>query len=245
MRQIVEVLHRAEQGTTRPFVCRCDDGETWFVKGRDANRRSLVCEWISGHLGRALNLPVPEFEAVYVPEELMELAPVMSELADLGAGPAFGSKLAMGVELTASAVVHVPPELQRDVLAFDWWIRNADRTLSDKGGNPNLLWQAQTQQLVVIDHNLAFDEQFEVGKFLQSHVFHAEVQGLWGDMLRRETYTERFSKVLARTWSELALDMPPEWLFLDMEMTNPVPFRLDEFKAVLARCMHADFWSAS
>ena len=56
--QIIEVIRRSDQGLTRPFICRGDDDEVYFVKGLDAGRRSLICEWIAGRLGVALGLPV-------------------------------------------------------------------------------------------------------------------------------------------------------------------------------------------
>lgn len=43
---IVEILERSEQGRTRSFLCRCDDDQLYFVKGRDAGHRSLLCEWL-------------------------------------------------------------------------------------------------------------------------------------------------------------------------------------------------------
>ncbi len=69
--EIVEVLRRSNQGLTRLFICRGDDGNTYFVKGRDAGRRNQVCEWITGRLAVLLRLPVAPFEIVVVPEELL------------------------------------------------------------------------------------------------------------------------------------------------------------------------------
>jgi hypothetical protein len=43
---IVEILGRSKQGRTRPFLCCCDDDQLYFVKGRDAGHRSLLCEWL-------------------------------------------------------------------------------------------------------------------------------------------------------------------------------------------------------
>ena len=53
--QIVEIIGRSTQGITRPFICRGEDGHIYFVKGRGAGKRSLICEWIAGNLeiGRA------------------------------------------------------------------------------------------------------------------------------------------------------------------------------------------------
>ena len=41
---IVEVIERSIQGRTEPYICRGDDGEVYFVKGRSATRRGLINE---------------------------------------------------------------------------------------------------------------------------------------------------------------------------------------------------------
>lgn len=48
---IVEVLERSVQGRTEPYVCRGDDGEVYFAKGRSATRRGLIAEWLCVRLG--------------------------------------------------------------------------------------------------------------------------------------------------------------------------------------------------
>lgn len=70
--QVVEVLRRSEQGMTRPFICRGDDGEIYFVKGVGAGRRSQICEWVAGKLASAFGLPIAPFRLLDVPEELIE-----------------------------------------------------------------------------------------------------------------------------------------------------------------------------
>jgi len=132
MIQIVEVIGRSSQGFTRPFVCRGDDDEVYYVKGSGSGRRSQICEWIAGRLGKTLGLPIPTFAIVEIPSELIELGG-MPDLADLGTGPAFGSRRHSLIELPHSAVDEVPLEVQCDVLTFDWWIHNGDRTLTATG----------------------------------------------------------------------------------------------------------------
>lgn len=44
---IEQVLGRSCQGVTQPFICVGDDGETYYVKGAGAGRRSLVSEWVA------------------------------------------------------------------------------------------------------------------------------------------------------------------------------------------------------
>lgn len=167
--QIVEILHRSEQGVTRPFLCRCEDDRLYYVKGRGAGPRSLLCEWLGGHLARAFGLPLPEFAIVQASQDLIDLFP---EGSDLGVGPAFASLQIRDPQwFTVAHVSDVPVALQRDVLVFDWWVRNSDRTLTVLGGNPNLLWDTADNKLVVIDHNAAFDRDFDAAQFVQTHVF--------------------------------------------------------------------------
>ncbi len=60
--QIVEILDRSIQGITKPFFCRCEDGQTYFVKGNGAGKQSLIAEYVGGRLARALGLPVADFK---------------------------------------------------------------------------------------------------------------------------------------------------------------------------------------
>lgn len=240
MIQIVEVLRRSDQGVTRPFICRGDDEQLYFVKGRGAGRRSLICEWIAGRLAKEIGLPVAPFEIVEVPEALLE-NPGALDLSELGAGPAFGSLRRAVMELTAAAVADVPLDVQQDVLVFDWWVRNEDRTLSENGGNPNLFWNPAGSELVVIDHNLAFDETFDVERFLEDHAFRDRWRNLAGDLVARAEYLDRFQQAL-KAWPEIRAAIPEEWMFADPEKTVPVDFDLDAAFEFLARCEHDDFW---
>lgn len=240
--QIVEVIRRSEQGITEPFICRGDDEHVYFVKGRGVGPRSLICEWIAGKLGLAIGLPIAPFSIVDVPEELLELGNGL-DLTALGAGAAFGSMGQDAMELNAAAIDYVPDAVRRDVLAFDWWVRNGDRILTEHGGNPNLLWDPGVRELVVIDHNQAFDPDFDRKKFLDSHVFSQSGPSVFGDMVRRREYNERFRSAL-EAWDEIRDSLPEEWLFADPEMTVPADFDLDAAYQLLSRHERADFWDA-
>ena len=180
MTQIIEILGRSEQGMTKPYICRGDDDNIYFVKGVGAGRRSQVCEWIAGSLGIELSLPIAPFKIVEVPDELVEDNP---QYSDLGFGPAFGSLRQTIMELNYAGIEQVPDELQRKVLAFDWWIHNNDRMLTESGGNPNLFWEPEGEQLVVIDHNQAFDPEFSAKDFLDYHVFSGGRPDIFGNAL--------------------------------------------------------------
>ena len=138
--QIIEILNRSIQGITKPFYCRCEDGQAYFVKGHGAGKQSLIAEYVCGRLARAFGLPVADFEIVEVPQELIRWSG-RDDAQDLGAGLAFGSRALPHVqEFSMAHMPHVAALTRKDVALFDWWVQNADRTLTEKGGNPNLLW---------------------------------------------------------------------------------------------------------
>lgn len=237
--QIVEILERSEQGVTRPFLCRCSDDQLYYVKGQGAGRRSLLCEWFAGHLAQALDLPLPPFAIVQASRELIELHP---EGHDLGAVPGFGSRVvAHTQELTISHLHDVPMPLQSDVLVFDWWTHNPDRTLTTQSGNPNLLWDTDNGQLVVIDHNVAFDTAFDARAFSETHVFADEIPKTFQDLVERLSYAKRLRSALA-VWPMACQNVPDEWWFADEERTVPASFDPDAALALLNRCTHEDFW---
>jgi len=239
--EIVEVIRRSEQGITRPFICRGDDDNTYFVKGFGAGRDSQIKEWIAGNLAQNFGIPVAPFSIVYVPEELIELLSV-EQASDLGTGPAFGSVEQMVTELSYSQVNNVGPELRRAVLFFDWWISNADRMLTESGGNPNLFWEPNTQRLVVIDHNQAFDSEFSNEEFFKFHIFKDFAPGISDDLLEREHYTSRAEQAL-HNWRSIMDSIPEEWLYSDQEMTMKINLNLDSLLENLQRFNNGDFWS--
>jgi hypothetical protein len=239
--EIIEIIDRSEQGITLPFICRGDDDLVYFVKGRGAGRRSLICEWIASCLAKELGIPIAPFALVYVSEDLINLRS-REDLSQLGEGTAFGSCRRSIVELTVSHVIQVPDEIQRDVLIFDWWIRNGDRTQTDLGGNPNLFWDVDEDQLVVLDHNQAFDPNFDPGLFGDLHPFRAHINDVFSDMFDREQYATRFEAVMA-TWDAICDTIPPEWWFLDAECTIPVEFDRAALKQSLLDCRSNAFWT--
>jgi len=59
MLEITEIIRRAEQGRTGPFLCRASDGRQYFVKGRAATASGLMREWLGATLAQRFGLPVP------------------------------------------------------------------------------------------------------------------------------------------------------------------------------------------
>ena len=237
---IEEVLGRAQQGVTHPFICRGDDGFVYYVKGAGAGRRSQVCEWVAAQLARAFELPVADYALAEVPSELIELQ-VRADIGQLGAGVVFASRELPHVqELSVTTRELVPSETAMDVLVFDWWVRNEDRSLTKRGGNPNLLWDFQSDELVVIDHNQAFDRSFNVDHFLDAHVFSDYWNYVYSDHVERRKYQERMKSVLDGL--DVVRDtIPSSWWYVDVGV--PADVTWDEIVRCLERYRQQDFWN--
>jgi hypothetical protein len=207
MLRVVEIINEAQQGITKPFLCRCDDDQEYYVKRANAGRKALIAEWVAGSLARKLMLPVPLFDLAEIPEELLAIRS-REERRDWGAGPVFASRVVdNAVELRFTNVRSIPLRQQAEILLFDCWIGNADRTLSQLGGNPNLLWSDQTQQVSMIDHNLAFESP--TTEVRADHVFAAATTA-W-DHVFVSDWTQRLvaaASTLPDIWGKL----PDVWI---------------------------------
>lgn len=115
MLEVLEITGRAKQGVTEPYICRCSDGNEYFVKGKDAGRSSQIYEWVAGSLGKALGLPIPHFDIVHVDEAFLQVP----EFSGIGAGPAFASRKMQINELNISLLSQVAVPLQQKLLLFD------------------------------------------------------------------------------------------------------------------------------
>jgi len=237
--QIIEIVGRSIQGVTRPYICRADDGNIYFVKGIGAGRRSQVYEWIAGNLALEVGLPIAPFELVDIPEELIKDNELYN---DLGTGLAFGSLKQVITELNFSGIDQVQDEIQRAVLAFDWWIRNEDRTLTESGGNPNLFWEPDNEKLVVIDHNQAFDTDFSNSNFKLLHVFNQQANQLFDYATYRHEYESKFKKAM-KSFGEICDNLPEEWYYSDPEMSVPADFKITNIENILNRCNKDSFWN--
>ena len=136
----------------------------------------------------------------------------------------------------------VPAAVQIDVLAFDWWIKNGDRNLSENGGNPNLFWDMKQDDLVVLDQNQAFDPDFSPTAFSELHVFRRHCRSLFEDWVLQNEIADRFESALAG-WDQICDTVPHEWWFVDPEMTIPVDFDRDETFDRLMHCRGGAFWN--
>jgi len=235
---IVEVGERTDQGMTKPYRCGADDGYSYFVKSAGAGWRSLVCEWVAGRLALEFGLPLPPVAQVLVEDGLAADFRMHGD-HDLAAGIAFGSRRVEHVrDFEPALLAQCQPAFRRDLVAFDWWVHNADRTLGEMSGNPNLLWVTGEARPVVIDHNLAFDEDFDAPLFAQTHVFRGDFRAIQADLVLRAEYQQRFCALmplLATVWAEL----PHNWTHRDDGQPR---ITRHEVEQVLDRAQREDFW---
>lgn len=211
MQQVIEIIERCAENTcvSRPFKVRAEDGHLYFIKGCGSGwtRRELCCELLAARLAEAYGLPIAPFGMLDVPQSILEYCAVHG-IEALRAGPAFGSLYVDSFSLPPVAVKAVPEKLRWKLLLFDWWIQNEDRILGEKGGNVNLLWSSDGDQLTVIDHNNAFDKDFDEAAFFENHVFRAERERIPSPFLLEQS--QALAKITAR-FSELTDDFPDEW----------------------------------
>lgn len=230
--RVTEIVRRLEQGMTRPFLVRAEDDALYIAKGRETTQRGLIAEWICAHLARALGLSIPEFTLLDVPQELAEA--LGTEGNALGTGLVFGSRQEAGVqEFAVTQLKRIGSDERLRLLAFDWWVENADRSLTAHGGNPNLLWRAAENRLLVIDHNLAFDAEFNESDFFATHVFREEFDALFGDLVCRAEVSVLLVEAL-RCFDAAVSTLPEAWHWVDVARTLPVQVDLEAIKSRLA-----------
>lgn len=248
--RIIEILGRSEQGITKPFFCRAEDGESYYVKGNFAGFRALCCEWVAGELARHWGLPIAPFSIVEVPDALIK-GSLRNDIFELGPGPAFGSRLVQNAGELRWAEVEgnqISADLRARVLIFDWWVANSDRMMSDVGGNPNLLWSPSSSHLSLIDHNLAFSTNLTLAslpEFAALHVFGtrilAQEMAFWecetamAPLLQATAQLTQFWDDNPVLLDEIEAGLPEEW-------TETAPGFRGEVRSVLERVERDDFW---
>ncbi|EYS89483.1 hypothetical protein CF68_33185 [Cupriavidus sp. SK-4] len=197
---------------------------------------------MAGNIGLAFGLPIAPFTIVDVPAELVEMLPIDQQ--ELGTGPAFGSlALSHALEVSWPQVGSVPIETRSDILVFDWWVRNGDRSLTALGGNPNLLWNPTTERVVVIDQNQAFDDAFNPAEFFFSHIFRAEWGRIVADCVTVATYEQRLEAAIAQ-FTVACDSCPEEWWWVDEGV--PTTFDADKILSQLTAFSQADgFWGGA
>lgn len=210
MLQIVEIITRTVQGLTEPMICRAEDDQLYVVKGRNALCRGLICEVVSVELGRAFDLPVPDYTLVEMPDELCRYDRDLQQR--FGGIPCFASKHIPNLqEFDRSSISPTHQKTLQDIFLFDYWIKNDDRHFTrEYGGNPNLLVDPGREHITVIDHNMAFSKHFDLTAFLATHVGRSAWFDQQCDMLRSQSYQPRMKQALALC-ADVRNKIPAEW----------------------------------
>ncbi len=146
------------EGGSLPAIVEADDDGMYVVKFRGAGQgpKALVAELIAAGIGQTLGLPVPETVLVELDPALgmAEPDPEIQDLLERSVGLNVGLDYLPGsLPLGAPIGSGVSPDLASDVVWFDAFLSNVDRTPR----NPNLLlWH---RQLWLIDHGAALYTQ--------------------------------------------------------------------------------------
>jgi hypothetical protein len=211
---IVSIVGRAEEGMTRPFICQGNDGKQYYVKGKEATINGLRSELLAAQIALDLFLPIPRFAIVYVDEVMIKYSN-FKDIDQLGCGLVWGMETVAFVNtIQYSQAQKIDEQLQNKILLFDWFIKNDDRSLGEDGlGNANLLWKWDTQQLIVIDHNLAFDDGFDVDHFWNWHIFRKNPIEVFTKDFRRENEPLLLSCI--SKIDEYFSAMPESWIMDD------------------------------
>ena len=234
MLEIVEILRPSVQGRNKAFMCRGEDDQLYYVKGKNAGRRRQCCEWVAGNLGKEFGLPIPDFQLVTIPEVL--LADAKKEFQEIGEGIAFASLAQDHAQWFEQSFVDMVPAQERsDVLVFDWWVQNDDR-LQD---NPNLLWDTESECLHVIDHDSAFSPDFFPTVFRNYHIFRGSWDHVFSDLVAQAEYRERMEKALS-ILDEACDNVPTDWI--DHSGKNADLFNPRSTRAILEKCLTPEIW---
>lgn len=236
-----EVIRQSDQGySVQPFIVRADNNEIYFVKGLSkAGGAPLVSEVLAAELGGRIGLPIPPWHTMIIPPELISFSQ-LENIGDLSGGLAFASRqVESSSDLLAASVPLISEDMQRKVLAFDWWIRNEDRALSAIGGNVNLLL-VDGGNLAVIDHNSAFDATFSPDDFRSLHVFRDQIPYL-RDMVNRLDINAMFSRAL-NDWQAIIALLPDDWLYRDSGRTECTMPDLHQRLKSLQNFTNDNFW---
>ncbi|HDT2309968.1 TPA: hypothetical protein QHP34_004685 [Citrobacter braakii] len=237
---VTSYTRRMNDGITQPFLCGCDDGNSYIVKGRPKLRRSeLAAEWICASLAQAIGLQIPQHFIVDVDEQLIEFMPDLR--GQLDPGLAFATAYIEGASTLnlqqARNAVNISD--QKKIYFFDRWILNTDRSLTEHGGNVNIIFDALNNRHYLIDHNLAFDQSVTADEY-DVHVYSPSRRQWTYDLVDYEELQD-LSMAAYNTIDSIIDEIPPSWL-AESDVENSVFF--NQIRDSLAKINEREFWSS-
>ncbi|MFM2480343.1 HipA family kinase [Celerinatantimonas sp. YJH-8] len=234
---ITSIIRQMNQGYTAPYLCQADDGHKYIVKGLSTTYKGLIYEWVCGKLGQSIGLPIPDCEIVYIDSALLEY-----DNYALTEGEWFASQYIENIQdITFNLLDNVDSEQLKLLFLFDYWIKNADRTLTNKGGNPNLFIKGDLETCIVLDHNLAFDPDYD-DLYDQTKMLHVGSTAWFSTQTKLLTPLdkEKYQTLLENSLDQLEYItsfIPEEWLANCED--NGI---LNYIRATLSRINAPDFW---
>lgn len=243
MNSVTFIRERTEMGVTRPFICQSEDGVWFIVKTLNMMPLAqLLAEVIGSMLAAEMELPCPKVEFVDIPlQTVLFVSPDWK--ADLPTAPAFASTYIQCAKVAKTAQAknpeYLPEQMQKWLYMFDRWILNSDRTASQVGtGNINLLFDEQQQKILVIDHNLAFDEDAD----FTEHLFAPQNRDWKLDWVDKQTFTDKAVDIL-KNFDHIYQSIPDDWFSTDdkfIEMEN----QINRIKTLLNRITQQNYWDS-
>ena len=232
---IIEIQYQMKQGATAPYLCLADNNKKYVIKRQRAGFEGCIKEWLFGKLGQSFGLPIPDCELVYVDRSLLEYNDDYQ--FEIGEGMAFGSEHIPDLQEVNYQQLHgFSLRKLQDLYVFDYWIRNGDRNLTELAGNPNLFYKQSNLEVIVLDHNLAFDHEFELQSHQQLHVS-SQFWPAQMDYDLQQSYEERIAIALAN-WDDLVGDIPEDW----KEGVADFDSLIEQIKLVLNEYQNKQFW---
>lgn len=242
MIDIVEISHRMNQGSTKPWLCRGSDNILYVVKRQNTGFDGCVFEWVAAKLGQAFGINIPPVKLAYIDQHL--IAGDIDQETELGAGTAFASTYQQNLNQVSFSLLKTYSSAELiDLFIFDYWIKNSDRTQTRLGGNPNLFFSLLCEKLIVIDHNLAFDCDFDITTFKSLHLASCHYYQQCSDLFWREELRGKYQPKLESAFSQLDNiigTIPDDWLTNWANSSS----ELARLRVILSKFNNSTFWEA-
>jgi hypothetical protein len=155
------------EGGSLPAIVEADDDGLYVLKFRGAGQGTgaLIAELVSGEIGRALGLPVPELVFAELDPDLArtEPDPEIHALIRASGGLNLALDYLPGSTMFDPVVQQPPSDLASRIVWFDAYVSNVDRTVR----NTNMLmWH---RRLFLIDHGASLYFHHSPGSAAEPH----------------------------------------------------------------------------
>lgn len=204
------------EGGSLPAIVEADDDGLYVLKFRGAGQgaKALIAELVSGEIGRALGLPVPEIVFAMLDADLSrtEPDPEIHALIHDSAGLNLALDYLPG-SVSYDPLIHtLPPDLASRIVWFDALVTNVDRTAR----NTNmLLWHRQPW---LIDHGATLYFHHSPGWESDAARARSEFPNIRDHvLLRQATMVEAVDEAMTARLTrdvidEIVAGIPEEWL---------------------------------